>query len=158
WDWKTGERLGELEIPEYDNGARCVIYSPDGALMATAGWGVVEISTVDLWDVKTNRRLRTLKGPRLTVDTIAFSPDGKQIAGGSRDGTVHLWDVQSGEIVRVIDAGEKWIYGVAFSPDGALIVGSCGSSAVLVWDAHTGGLRHRLNGLQSRANKVAVNP
>ena len=36
------------------------------------------------------------------VHSVAYSPDGKHIVSGSRDGTVKIWDAQSGEEVRVV--------------------------------------------------------
>jgi WD40 repeat protein len=40
-------------------------------------------STIKLWDVKTGEEIRTLKGHRDSVRSVAFSPDGRLIASGS---------------------------------------------------------------------------
>jgi WD40 repeat protein len=147
-------------VPEYTNGARCVDYSPDGSLMATAGWAESgpELNTVQLWDAVTQRRVRDLAGPTRIVDAIDFSPDGAWVAGGSRDEALYIWDVKTGALVRKLGGEDGWVYGVAFSPDGSLIAGSCNESPVMIWDTHTGELRHRLEGLRVRASKVAFNP
>jgi WD40 repeat protein len=39
--------------------------------------------------------LRTLTGHTDWVESVAFSPDGKTLASGSRDETVLLWDVEA---------------------------------------------------------------
>lgn len=160
WDWRTGDRLRETEIPNYTNGERCVVYSPDGEFFATSGWGegTPELSTVDLWDTATNTHIRELSGSTRCLDSIAFSPDGQCIAGGSRDGTLHIWNVRTGAIVQKMVVEKSWIYGVAYSPDGTLIAASCDNSTVLIWSVKSGDLVHRLEGLQSRANKVTFNP
>ena len=44
----------------------------------------------------------TLTGHSGDVTSVAYSPDGKHIVSGSRDGTVKIWDAQSGEEVRVV--------------------------------------------------------
>jgi WD40 repeat protein len=51
-------------------------------------------STVRLWDVMTGAALQTLGclGSVNSVNSVAFSPDSKQVASGSRDGMVWLWD------------------------------------------------------------------
>ncbi len=160
WDWTTGQRVAELVVPEYTNGARCVDYSPDGSLMATAGWAEsgTELSTVQIWDAVTQHRVRELAGPTRIVDAVDFSPDGAWVAGGSRDETLYIWDVKTGALVRKLGGEDGWVYGVAFSPDGSLIAGSCNESPVMIWDARSGELRHRLEGLRVRASKVAFNP
>ena len=160
WDWTTGQRVAELAVPEYTNGARCVDYNSEGSLMATAGWsdGVPELSTVQIWDAVTQHRVRDLEGPARTVDSIDFSPDGAWLAGGSRDEYLYVWDVKTGALVRKLGGENGWVYGVAFSPDGSLVAGSCAASPVMIWDMHTGALRHRLEGLRARASKIAFNP
>ena len=40
----------------------------------------------------------TLNGHRGSVYSVAFSPDGEQIASGSLDHTVKVWDLTSGKL------------------------------------------------------------
>ena len=64
------------------------------------------------------------KGHEIDVSSVAYSPDGKQIASSSEDGVVRVWDVSSGEC-RTLDAHsdmEEWSHPVAFSPDGTKLV------------------------------------
>ena len=37
------------------------------------------------------------KGHKNTITCLAFAPDGKTLASGSKDGTVILWEVSSGQ-------------------------------------------------------------
>ena len=110
-----------------------VAFSPDGATLATGGYG----GTVRLWDVATRRQL----GDPLTatdgtsVESVAFSPDGATLATGGDDGTARLWDVatrrQIGDPLTIPDG--RPVYSVAFSPDGAtLATGSDDGTARLV--------------------------
>ena len=48
---------------------------------------------VVLWDPRTGKRLRALKGHSGNVTSLAFSPDGGTLASSSGDGTVELWKV-----------------------------------------------------------------
>src|SRR6202167_3466909 len=67
------------------------------------------------WPAATN----IFRGHRDHVQSVAFSPDGKQIVSGSRDGTVRIWDIETGQtVVGPFEGHTDWVNSVAFSPDG----------------------------------------
>ena len=158
WDCDTGDRVRTIHVPEYTRGARCMTFSADGALMATAGWDAGNLATVTLWDARTGARLRELHGAEHFIERIAFSPDAGELAAGSRDGMVHIWTVSDGQYERRFPLEEGWVCGVAFAPHGRLLAASCDSSAVLLLDPDTGDVRHRLDGMNLRANNVVFSP
>ena len=47
--------------------------------------------TVKLWDVSSGRCLETLTDHSDGVNSVCFSPDGKTLVSGSRDGTIKLF-------------------------------------------------------------------
>src|SRR5437870_4917592 len=67
-----------------------VTYIADGQTLASAsGWSPLSGSeradqAIKLWDAATGKELRTLKGSKGAVQSVAFSPDGKMLA--STDG------------------------------------------------------------------------
>ena len=70
---------------------------------------------------------------------MAFSPDGKRIASGSRDTTVRLWDAATGQPVGQPLTGHRTsVSSVAFSPDGKRIASGSTDNTVRLWDAATG--------------------
>jgi WD40 repeat protein len=90
WNVESGS-IVSLERSMY--GHPKVAQSPDGAMIAVG----VEDRSVRLWDVRTGKERRTLRGHRDLVNSIAFSPDGKRLATGSYDKSVRVWDVQTGD-------------------------------------------------------------
>jgi WD40 repeat protein len=52
--------------------------------------------------------------------SVAFSPDGKNIASGSEDKPIKLWNLDGKEL-RTLTGHSNAVLSVAFSPDGKTI-------------------------------------
>ena len=83
--------------------------------------------------------LVTYRGHTNEVDWVAWSPDGKRIASGSRDWQVHVWDSASGNLLYMYMGHTDWVFSVAWSLNEQRIASSSADSTVQVWDATTGG-------------------
>jgi WD40 repeat protein len=76
----------------------------------------------------------TLYGHEETVWSVAFSPDGKTLASGSKDGAVILWDITTNPPTSTTLPGHtKQVTSVAFSPDGHILA-SGGYATIYLWD------------------------
>lgn len=72
------------------------------------------------------------------MTSVAFSPDGRTIAGGS-SGRIQLWDVYGGHLTQTIGVDPFLITtSVAFSPDGETIAAGCHLDEILIWNVRTG--------------------
>ena len=82
-----------------------------------------------------------------SFSTVAFSPDGKTLAGGGGDRVVKLWDVATGRPLAVLPGHEGYIASLAFSPDGRTLA-TGGQDALVglfeVGPAELKPARHRL--------------
>jgi hypothetical protein len=114
-------------IPARNNVFR-LAWSPTAPLLAgTAGYSVL------LWDATTGERVHRFTGFRRTVQALAFSPDGRLLAAGSREGRVRVWEVPSGRERVELDYESGKVNDLAFSPDGSTAAAGC-SKGVVVWD------------------------
>jgi WD40 repeat protein len=75
-----------------------------------------------------------------TINSVAWSPNGSQIASGSTDGNVQIWNAETLQLIRTINADNMSISSVAWSPDSSRVVSGSGDGHTVIWNAANGQL------------------
>jgi WD40 repeat protein len=153
WDVATARCIRTIKV-----GAKCVSFSPDGALLLTGSGTKLAARgdhAVRFWSVRSGRLVRSLQGARAPVESIDWSPDGRMLAAASADGPVRVWRADTWRQIGMLqeafpDIGKGDSVGaseVRFSPNGrTLAVVSVASysgvpghmlSKVVLWDWRT---------------------
>ena len=108
--------------------------------------------TVELRDLHTGKRKKTFRGPKRGMISVAFSLDGKMLAGGGFEGVIWLWNIDTGEH-RQIRTPHKIVDEVMFSPDGRTLLSSRRKD-IQLWDVATGEFKVRLEDTTGTNNIV----
>jgi WD40 repeat protein/serine/threonine protein kinase len=177
-DVTTGQEIFSLEHhkgPAPEKGSwlgeiRSVAFSPTRDWLAS----VSEEETVKLWDLRTGRLIHTHEGhvdpfavrPIITQRnrSIAFGPDGKQLALASADSTVKVWDLTTAGARGALPppfslrGHTAWVHCAAFSPDGSRLASASADRTVMVWDLATRQVIHTLPGHRLGIKSVAFSP
>jgi len=136
WDAQTGAvkiRLNDDEGPAW-----ALAFSPDGKWLAVATGPTPEekdckgvcpaFGEITLWETDSWKLTRRLRGSSAPIRALAFSPDGRLVAGGAglMDGgrgasveeefkfEVFLWDVATGELKQKFPGHTNSITSLAF--------------------------------------------
>ncbi len=105
-------------------------------------------------------RLGTQRVRRLAKDlkALAFSPDGRQVAGGGYGNEVVVWDARTGRELRRIGGLGDGIHAIAFAPDGDLLAILVGLKEVRFATLSRGLLDRRIGDPPRDAHAMAFSP
>jgi dipeptidyl aminopeptidase/acylaminoacyl peptidase len=127
WDVIKQEKLRSL--PRCPGDFAGMAFSPDGRTLATGNfeWNsrtrTDPATQIHIWDVATGKERSQFKCPGGLID-LAFSPDGKLLAGTGQTG-IYLCDVSSGKPIRPLTTAKGWMTWISgssvFSPDGHIL-------------------------------------
>ena len=94
------------------------------------------------------------------MQSVAYSPDARNIVSGSYDMTIQVWDADTGAPVGKPPEGHtRRVLSVAYSPDGRRIISGSADSSVRIWDSKTGAVVGKpLNGHRARVWSVTYSP
>lgn len=176
--WVVEGKTGELTEALLDSGRQdhpvfSVAWNKNGNLLASGG-----TETTTVWYVHVNAKTWE-KGPSRTihsstVESVAWSPDGRSLAiggqgdeTGSSGATVTVWHVESGKDLLTLNGGINGsVRSVAWSNDGQHLATGGGEVQSLrqrpgvarVWDVADGQELLTLNSRESRVKAVAWSP
>ena len=81
---------------------------------------------------------------------MAFSPDGRMLASGFRDGTVVVWDARQRRRLEELAGHTGPVYSVAFGPDGRTLASGGSDGTVVLWDLRLDSWRQRACAIANR--------
>ncbi|QSV66732.1 MAG: NACHT domain-containing protein [Aphanizomenon flos-aquae DEX188] len=120
----------------------------------------VDFSRASLYNVNlTNANLKeSVFATELTsVLAVAFSPDGKVLATGEKDGRVRLWNVITGKELLTLRGHSSGVYSVAWSGDSQTLASGSDDNTVKLWNVQTGDCVRTLEGHGNSVLSVAWN-
>ncbi|MBL8792850.1 MAG: PQQ-binding-like beta-propeller repeat protein [Planctomycetia bacterium] len=153
WNLATGKELPALETGD-NMIASALAFAPDSRTVAVGMVGATGQGSIFLCDVASGKKLHELKGyqdgygnVRVQFNdggmgiapSLAFSPDGKRLAGTGMGGSLRLWNTSDGKEWRPVQGGHDGeIHALALSADGKRLATAGYDLTVRIWDVAAG--------------------
>jgi WD40 repeat protein len=161
WDVRRRRRIGgplHGRFGSIDSGhgsVRSVAFSPNGSLLASAGFDEL----VWLWSGKSGRQAgKPLQGYENELRSVAFSPEGNVLGAAGKSG-VMFWNIKTRKRVGDRLQRNTEVNAVAFSPDGELFATGDDDGTVRVWRrGRRPRLIRKLGGNSASVRSLAFDP
>jgi WD40 repeat protein len=127
WDVAAVKELRQIKVQTSQ--VTAAAFSPDGKTIAITGF-----ATLFLFDAETGKERLTLAGRR-GMNSVLYSPDGKQLATTTSDGAIQLWDAVAGTRLGACEIpGGR----VAFTAEGKALAWVLQSMSLALWEVPSG--------------------
>ncbi|MHC1764642.1 MAG: WD40 repeat domain-containing serine/threonine protein kinase [Verrucomicrobiia bacterium] len=148
-------------------------FSSDSQRLVTVGpdngacvWDVTLPSTIsnpksqiESTSAPTNQEpLRLQGGHTRAVIAVAWSPNDRWIATGSKDRQVILWDAATSRSNRTLRGHTGWVMTLAFSPSNQLLASGSEDQTIRLWDIESGRCLRVLTHHQGPVLSLAFSP
>jgi WD40 repeat protein len=149
WDVASGRLMATYKTAE--DRLWTIAYRPGGAHVAVLGPGHV----IEILDAATGKRVATTDTGKLEPwavrRALAYSPDGRLLAGPYEGNHIGLWEARNYRRVGKLAGHKGTVLSVAFSPHGRRLVSAADDSLIKVWDVAS---KACLLTLRGHANEV----
>jgi WD40 repeat protein len=149
WNIKTGAMVLQVSNPPVTPGgvydeflpSPLAVFAPNAAQAA-----VRTGQTVELWDLLTGKRTAIFSGHSDNVTSLAYSPDGTQLASSAniKDKDILFWNVADGARVRSLSGWSA--YDLRFTPNGQLLLANS-ADTMRFWDLTSGRMVNGMTGI-----------
>jgi WD40 repeat protein len=140
WDAVSGEAAWSVKV--HAGSFAVLAFCPDGKRLA---YGCSDVASPDsgdtvvkVWDVDSGKDSLALKHD-ITINCLAWSPDGKRLACAEATNVIKVWDGGTGkQLLATAVTTISHITGITWTSDGSRLVGAFMDNVIRVWDARTG--------------------
>jgi WD40 repeat protein len=91
------------------------------------------IEAIKIWDLFSKKQTGLITADAQQIRALAFSPDGKILAGAGHDRQIRIWEVATGKLLHKLIGHQKQIWSLSFTESGEYLV-SGSANLVRLWD------------------------
>ncbi|KAG1721081.1 quinon protein alcohol dehydrogenase-like superfamily [Suillus paluster] len=105
--------------------------------MIATGGSYEDENLIKIWDAKTHKLIKILKGHTSAVGCLVWTADGKTIISGSFDSSIRTWNTTTWQQIAVL-YGNSSINDISLSPNGRILATAPTDETAHLWNLENG--------------------
>jgi WD40 repeat protein len=116
--------------------------------------------TITLWDLKSEKVIRTIDLTDEIVYLLSISADGEKAlsCSGIPDYSVKVWDLKTGLCVKILTGHKSRVNSVCISADGKKAVTCSSDQSLILWDLTSGQIIRKFTGHIDPVKSLSISP
>ncbi len=160
--WNTNDGLEKPALKDHSTFVTCVTYHPNGKEIATSSNYYIYI-----WDTLSGLLKRKLPPSKHStghwgyINSIAYSPDGSELASGGDEGFTLIWNHENESVKRKMVFQHKPqvpVTCVAYHPNGNELASGSRNKTIRLWNPKDGTLEQELQADAGTVTCLAYSP
>lgn len=150
WNANTGQLKSSISNNSL---CPCMTFSPTSKIFAYSLDETLNFLNIETGNIKTIKYFHLYNGKPCQIISIAYSPDERILATGSRANIIELADLQTPNKTKELTWDKTYDHHVdliRFSPDGQTLAANHSEPYIRLWDVKTGILKKTLQGHSRR--------
>ncbi len=127
--WDISSREERYQLPTGGVPYHSLAWSHDGQRLATGD----RAGVLTLWETVTGHRLQSFNH-QTRVNTIAFHPDGQQIAAGCLDEKIYIWDLETKRCTQILSGHLNEVWALTYILNGRFLVSGSDDCTLRFWN------------------------
>lgn len=131
WSIKESNKLSQvMNLCGHTSPVDCIQFNVTAEFLCSGS----RVGEIKIYNLETNKLIRTLIGHQDGVRCMDFNPWGDFLVSGSSDCNIRLWDCRKRGSIFSYPSHKARINSVKFSPDGQWIATGGDDCAIKIWD------------------------
>lgn len=131
WSIKESNKLSQvMNLCGHTSPVDCIQFNETAEFLCSGS----RTGEIKIYNLETNKLIRTLIGHQDGVRCMDFNPWGDFLVSGSTDCNIRLWDCRKRGSIFTCPSHKARINSVKFSPDGQWIATGGDDCAIKIWD------------------------
>ena len=151
---EKNDGVGKPFVQTGGSGVKSLAITANKKYIVKAGFGV----ELRLFDIHSQKEIRTFKGHKKRISSVLITPDGKYIISGSLDKTIRVWNIKNGKNIKTLYGHKGGVNSICLFSNGKYLLSASKDKTINMWSIKNGKKIKTFSGHFASVNSISITP